>query len=378
MRRNALFALALAAVCATPVQAQEDGEELLANCQQLTGADIDIQNENPALSAQARNAADQVIEEVRFVCSNVATTLSSIQPAVGIGFSGGNPTLGMGGTLGTRFGLVPRFSVTARVNAALVEAPDLEDFAPQLGEGETFEPVPTRSIPLGAIQGDVAIGVFNGITLVPMLGGLGSIDLLGSVAFIPVIDAVGLEEAIVSWGAGARIGILKGGLVAPGLSVSGMYRRIGEVQFGDIDDEDPGEFAMDLSTLSLRTALSKGIAMFDFAVGAGYDRYSSDPRFNFSVQCQTDDCRFASTNPASDEGLTFTMAEDIDGRVQTAAWNVFGNVGMSLLLFNLVGEVGYQKATDILTGGDLEGRDLTEEEIGEGRIFGSVGLRVTL
>ena len=377
MRRNALFAIALAAVCVTPVQAQ-DGEDLLATCQGLTGADIDIQNENPALSGQARAAADEVIEEVRFVCANVATTLSSVQPAIGIGFSGGNPTLGMGGTLGTRFGLIPRFSVTARVNAALVEAPDMDEFAPQLGEGETFEPLPTRSIPLGAIQGDVAIGVFNGITLVPMLGGLGSIDLLGSVSFIPVIDAVGLEEAIVSWGLGARVGILKGGLLAPGLSVSGMYRRLGEVQFGDIEDDDPGEFAMDLSTLSLRAALSKGFAMFDFAVGAGYDKYSSDPSFNFQVQCQTDECRFASTNPTSDEGLTFTMAENISGDVSTAAWNVFGNVGLSLLLFNLVGEVGYQQATDILTGGDLDGRSLTEEEIGEGRIFGSLGLRLTL
>lgn len=375
MRRNALFALALVAVCVTPLQAQ-DGEDLLSTCQGIAAPDIDVQNENPLLEAQARQAAEDILPEVQFLCSTVATTLSTLQPTIGIGFSGGNPTLGMGGTLGTRFGLVPRFSITARLNGAYAEAPDIfDDFANDIGNGGQFEPVPTRGVPLGAVQGDVAIGVFNGITLVPMLGGLGSIDLLGSVAFIPVIGNVGLEEAIVSWGGGARIGILKGGLLAPGLSVSGMYRRIGEVQFGDIADDDPGEFAMDLSTLSLRTALSKGFAMFDFAVGAGYDKYSSDPRFNFAVQCQTTECTAAS---ADGSGITVTMAEDISGEVETAAWNVFGNVGVSLLLLNLVGEVGYQQATDILTGGDVNGRALTEEEIGEGRFFGSLGLRLTL
>ena len=376
MRRNALFALALAAVCVTPVQAQ-DGEELISTCQGIAVGDIDVQNENPAAPQAAIDAAvSEVIDEVQFLCSTVATTLSTLQPTIGIGFSGGNPTLGMGGTLGTRFGLVPRFSVTARVNAAYAEAPDIfDDFASEVGEGEEYGPVETRGVPLGAIQGDVAIGVFNGITLVPMLGGLGSVDLLGSVAFIPVIKSVGLEEAIVSWGLGARVGILKGGLLAPGLSVSGMYRRLNEVQFGDIEDEDPGEFAMDLTTLSLRTALSKGFAMFDFAVGAGYDKYSSDPRFNFAVDCQTTECVAAS---ADGSGITVTMAEDITGDVSTAAWNVFGNVGVSLLLLNLVGEIGYQQATDILTGGDLDGRSLTEEEIGEGRFFGSVGLRLTL
>ncbi|HEX6590144.1 MAG TPA: hypothetical protein VF039_14155 [Longimicrobiales bacterium] len=375
MRRNALFALALTAVCVTPIQAQ-DGERLIDTCQGLAVGDVDVQNENPAAPQVAIDAAvSEIIDEVQFLCSNVATTLSTLQPTIGITFSGGNPTLGMGGTLGTRFGLIPRFSVTARVNAAYAEGPDFEEFASQVGEGEELPPAETRGIPLGAIQGDVAIGVFNGITLVPMLGGLGSIDLLGSVSFIPVIESVGLEEAIVSWGVGARVGILKGGLLAPGLSVSGMYRKLGEVQFGDIEDEDPGEFAMDLSTLSLRAALSKGFAMFDFAVGAGYDKYSSDPAFNFAVECQTNECVAAS---ADGSGITVTMAEDISGDVSTAAWNVFGNVGLSLLLFNLVGEVGYQQATDILTGGDVDGRTLTEEEIGEGRFFGSLGLRLTL
>ncbi len=383
MRRNTLFAVALVAVCAAPVQAQ-DGEDLVATCNAINtagGPQIEIQNRNttPAGDALVAVAMDEIEDEVRLMCNTVATTLSNVQPAIGIAFSGGNPTLGMGGTLGTRFGFLPRIAVTARVNAVWTEMPDLQEMSAQLSAtNPTLDSVPTTRVPVGAIQGDVAIGVFNGITLVPMLGGLGSIDLLGSVSLIPMFDDAGLDDAILGWGVGARVGILKGGLIAPGLSVSGMYRRIGEASFGDIEadeEPDPGEFAMDLTNLSLRAALSKGIAMFDFAVGAGYDKYTSDPSFNFRLNCRTTEC-VAAANPAnSAEGITLTMADAIAGEVETAAWNVFGNVGLSLLLLNLVGEIGYQKATDVIDADDVE---ITEDDISGGRIFGSIGLRLTL
>ena len=382
MRRNTLFAIALVGLCAAPAQAQ-DAVTLVEDCNAINtpgGPQIEVRNRNPSPAADpfVEEAIESIEDDVRFLCNTVATTLSNIQPAIGIGFSGGNPTLGMGGTLGTRFGFVPRFAVTARVNAVLTEVPDLQEMSAQLNAtNPSLDSVPTTRMPLGAIQGDLAIGVFNGITLVPMLGGLGSIDLLGSVSFIPMIEDAGLEDAIVSWGVGARVGILKGGLVAPGLSVSGMYRRIGEASFGDIEaeDPDPGEFAMDLSTLSLRAALSKGIAMFDFAVGAGYDKYTSDPSFNFALNCRTAECTAAADPANSDEGITVRMEERIGGEVETAAWNVFGNFGMSLLLLNLVGEIGYQKATDVLDSDDVQ---VTEEELSGGRIFGSLGLRLTL
>lgn len=367
---------ALVLALALPAAGQDD---LLSTCNGLQPGDIEVQNANPAAGPLVDEARNQAIDQVRFLCSQVGMTLSNVQPTVGIAFSGGNPVLGTAGTIGTRFGFVPRFSITARANAALADLPDIfDDYAARIDPSQQeLPPVETARIPLGSIQGDLAIGVFNGFPLGPALGGLGAIDLLGSIAFIPVIEEAGIEEAIINWGAGARIGILDGGLATPAVSVSGMYRKMDEVTFGDLDEGDPGRFSTDLSVLSLRAAVSKGIAVVDFTVGAGYDRYTSDPAFNFALECETTECQAAALDPT--RPLVMTMAQDITGELETAAWNVFGNVGFDLSLLNVVAEVGYQQATDVIESDDIEGgRPLTEDEIGGGNLFGSLGLRVTI
>ena len=133
--------------------------------------------------------------------------------------------------------------------------------------------------------------------------------------------------------------------------------------------------------LSLRAALSKGILAFDFTVGAGYDRYTSDPSFNFLLECQTTECVLAGgpggVSMVADTDGTTAGLQPIAGELETAAWNVFGNIAFDLFVANLVAEVGYQKATDVIEADDLQsGRRLTEEELSGGKLFGSVGLRI--
>ncbi|MFW5951373.1 MAG: hypothetical protein ACOCVZ_04585, partial [Gemmatimonadota bacterium] len=187
---------------------------------------------------------------------------------------------------------------------------------------------------------------------------------------------VGLEEEIINAGIGARVGIIKQGLIMPGVSISGLYRTmLGDVEFGSIVDGDPAHFKTNLSSLSLRAGVSKGILMFDFAAGAGYDRYSSDGRLDWQLECPASQC--------GGESYTLTTNAPVEGDLSTAAWNVYGNVGMSLLLLNIVGEVGYQQATDIvdlqaLQDAGLPGQEPTVEDLDGGRFFASIGLRITL
>lgn len=358
--RRTLLAAALTFAIALPAQAQN---ELLRSC-----AELDV---------PVSGLPTTVTEQYQFLCGQVFNSLSNLQPSVGIAFAGGNPVLGTATTFGTRFGILPRVSVTARANVALAELPDLFDGYSARLTGSQLGAMGTTGIPIGSIQGDVSIGVFNGVSIAPMIGGIGSVDLLGSVAMLPQIEDFGLSEAIMNIGVGARIGILRQGMLVPGISISGMYRRMGEVAFGDLAAGDPGEFSTNLETLSLRAVASKGVLMFDLAVGAGYDKYSSDVDLGWILSCETVEC------VTVNGGKVLDLPGRLAGELSTAAWNVFADVSLNLLILNLVGEIGYQKAIDpidldALTEAGLPNQPMTTEELKGGRFFGSIGLRVAI
>ena len=366
MKRVLTYVLGIG-LLASPAAAQDD---LLSSCAGIQTEYFIAGAESPFRPGQA----DDIDQQVRFLCGQGVSALTSVQPTIGIGFSGGNHVLGTATTIGRRLGLFPRISVTARANGALAEVPNLLDgFNAELDSDGQLPPMENSLFPFGSLQGDVQLGLFNGLSAGPV-GGLGSIDLLGSVSVIPALEETGLAEHIINWGAGARIGILRQGLVMPGVSVSGMYRNMGEVSFGSVDDGDPAQFATDLSTISLRGAISKGLLAFDFAAGGGYDIYTSNPRFDFEVVCPPSECGGVE--------MTVRPEEEIAGELRTAAWNVFANAGLSMLIVNVIGEVGYQKATEVITADDLREAGLpdqppTVEELGGGRLFGSLGVRFT-
>lgn len=362
--------LATLALSATPAAAQSD---LLSSCTSAVPTDRDG---NPVPVA----VTNAVEEPFQFLCAQFVNSLTTVQPSVGIAFSGGNPVLGTGTTIGKRLGILPRVSVSARANVALADLPDLfrggysnelTALQPQLGTA------PVVGVPVASVQGDVVIDLFDGISTGPMLSGVGSIDLLGSFSLLPKAEAVGLSESITNYGAGARIGILRQGLVTPGISVSAMYRVMNDIAFGSIEGGDPGEFSADLRTLSVRGVVSKGILALDLAVGAGYDRYTSDVSVGWLLDCKLLECETYQPGGAEIVGR-------FDGELTTSAWNVFGNVALDLLVLSIVGEIGYQKAVDGISVDDLEdaelpsSRHLTAKDLGGGRLFGSIGLRLTL
>lgn len=364
MRRIAAFAVVLSLVTA-PAAAQG---ALLNQC--APGALVITADPDVPIPSQ-------IEDQFRFLCGQVVSAVSNVQPSFGIAFSGGAHTLGTASPSGVRLGMLPRISITARVNAALADAPDLLDgFDPTLDDQGRLPPMGTTGIPIGSFQGDVTVGVFNGWSLGAMGGGLGAVDLLGSVSYLPAVGQVGLTDEIVNVGIGARIGILRQGLLTPGISVSGMYRTlVSDVAFGDISAGDPAEFSTDLSMVSLRGAISKGLLMFDLAAGAGYDRYSSAVAFDARLTCPPEHC----------DGRTVVLRPDepVAGELTTAAWNVYGNAGLSLLLLKIVGELGYQKAIDIVDlnafrEAGLPARSPTTEALEGGRFFVSLGARLTL
>lgn len=367
MRRIATFGIVLSLVAgpATEATAQED---LLTACSTLQAT---------ASPAVPGGVPGDVNDQFRFLCGQVVGALTDVQPTVGIAFSGGAHTLGTASTIGRRLGMVPRVSVTARVNGAFADVPDLLDgFDPTLGEDGRVPAMGTAGVPVASIQGDVVVGLFNGMSLGPAAGGLGAIDLLGSLSYVPVVDEIGLTQEIINAGIGARIGILQQGLVMPGISVSGMYRTmLDDVTYGDMAAGDPATFSTDLSTLSLRAGISKGLAVVDLAAGAGYDIYTSDVAFDWELVCPAGEC-------VAGQDVVLTPSAPVEGELRTAAWNVFANAGLSFFMVNVVGELGYQKATDVvdadaLADAGLPARSPTTEALEGGRLVGSVGVRLT-
>ncbi len=372
MRRFIAVTIALLGATA-PLSAQGS---LLDQCGALP---VPAALNDPAIPQSARDA---VMEQFGFLCAQVANSVENVQPSIGIAFSGANPTIGTATTIGRRLGLFPRISVSARLNAAFVDVPDIfDDFSPTLDGSSIDATVPalgTVGLPVASLQADVALGLFNGIDVGP-IGGFGSLDLLGSVSFIPAVDEINIEETIFNFGGGARLGLIRQGLLMPGVSVTGQYRMMGEQTFGDVDGTVPAEFSSDLQVISLRAMASKGLLMLDVAAGGGYDIYKSDVSMAWQLTCATTECQ--DVDPTDPAGIT--LPGSVSGTVETAAWNVFANAGISLLIVNIVAEVGYQKATEIIGSDDLStiglpsDQELTTEALEGGRFFGSVGARIT-
>ncbi|CAA9301907.1 MAG: hypothetical protein AVDCRST_MAG89-531, partial [uncultured Gemmatimonadetes bacterium] len=138
--------------------------------------------------------------EARARCTVVAQAVDAAQPQLGILMAGGNPTLGTASTGGVRLGLIPRVSLTGRINVVGARLPDIRQEAE--GQAEQF------TLPAPALGANLSIGLTQGFSVAPMIGGFGAIDLLGSVSVLP-LELVGDDfgENALSWGAGARVGL---------------------------------------------------------------------------------------------------------------------------------------------------------------------------
>jgi hypothetical protein len=336
-------------------------------------------------SLAAQNDIDTICDQfsanadIRSRCASVAQAVDAAQPQLGILMAGGNPTLGTASTGGLRLGILPRVSAGVRANVVFARLPDIRDESSENGQV-----VPDQfSVPAPALGANVSVGVFPGVSVAPMVGGFGAIDLLGSATLLPVSLAGvdGLEKNPVSWGAGARVGLLRESFVTPGISVSVMYRKMGEIQFGDVCEGtettgtagansrtcvgsgDFGEINFGLSNVSGRAAVSKRLLGFGLTAGLGYDRFSTDA-----------DVGFRAPRTPLDAAGARTIYRFNDVEVDNDRWSAFVNGSFTLLVGSIVAEAGWLQGQDAVrnfpSASDFDPK--------EGTFFGSVGVRLSL
>jgi hypothetical protein len=307
-------------------------------------------------------------------CAAVAQAVDAAQPQLGILLAGGNPTLGTASTAGLRLGLLPGVSFTARVNLVAARFPDIRTVRDE-GDGpvtgEFRAPVP-------ALGANLAIGLMRGFDLAPMLGGVGAVDLLGSGSVVPLqIAGDDFGPNAFSLGLGARVGLLRESFVTPGVSVSVMYRSLGDVRFGKVcrgsempSPDDPsrrictahgdfGEIEFGLQNWSTRAAVSKRLLGLGLTGGVGWDRFSTDAEFAF---------RTASAISAA-EVYRFD-----DVRVSNDRWSAFANLSYTVLFGSLAAEAGWMQGATPIQGFP----DRSDFDPREGTWFGSLGARLSL
>ena len=298
------------------------------------------------LHAQTPECSSYVSNAQR-VCAAAVDGTRAFHPLVGVLVSGGNPTIGTGGTLGG----LGHASLTVRANAVELVLPDLS-----YNGGNSAVPAGDKFwAPAPLIEG--SLGIYKG-----MPSGLLAVDLLGSAQLLPTdqIDNLTVDEGArrfgdiaVGLGYGARIGLLREMGPLPAVSVSIMRRDIPQITYGDVPAGDRYSYGVDLHATNLRLVASKKLLVFDLAAGLGWDKYTGDAAIRF---------RDPVTNLPQP-----TVPVDLESsRVLT-----FLNAGMSLSVLRLTGEVGYQSGKDQNLSTDFEDFDTTK-----GKLFAGLGLRV--
>ncbi len=289
-------------------------------------------------------------------CQKAIDLFQYMAPQLGTAITGGNATLGQGGSLGG----LGHFSVGLRINAVQGSLPQIQNVTPSvLGAQSTQFDTKTQIIPMPTA--DLAIGIFKGLPLA--ITNVGGIDLLVSAAYLPEFDGSGVSVKVPSGslklGYGARVGILQESLLVPGISVSYLQRDLPTVNIAGASGNDSLYVNnLSLKTKAWRVVASKSLLFIGLAAGAGQDKYESSTEIGAHIAART-----VPPTPAANAG-PISVSQNV------TRTNVFANLSMNLLLLKLTGEIGQVSGGTINTFNTFSGKQAADS-----RIYGSVGAR---
>jgi hypothetical protein len=198
--------------------------------------------------------------------------------------------------------------------------------------------------------------VFPGFSIASTIAGFLSLDALGSIGTIPLPRGEGFDDSSpITWSAGARIGLLRESFTAPGVSVSAMYRALGDVTYGSetLNDRDAFFRVSDYRMTAVRGTVGKRFLGFGLTAGIAYDNVSADL-----------------TGTVRDPGVLaptrlLTIMEE-NRKTDRIAY--FGNASFTFLVLSLVAEIGWQQGGNAIT----DATPLLEKSA----LFGSIALRL--
>ena len=292
-------------------------------------------------------------------CQKAIDVFQYLAPQLGVIISGGNATLGVGGTLGG----LGHIYVSGRANVVNSNIPRVDKVTPAT-TGARSDNYPTQSQIAGIPQADVAIGLFRGIPL--GVTNVGGIDLLGSVSYLPSLDASGVHistpNGSVKFGGGARVGIVQESILFPGVSVTYLHRGLPTV---DLSANDGGGDSLnlkniDVSTDSYRLVASKSLLMLGLAAGVGQDRYSSTATGSGNVAARG----------VAGIGTPAEALGPISMQQKLTRTTYFVDATLNFPVIKLIGEIGRTNSVNIPTYNSFAGA-----APGSAQTYGALGVR---
>jgi hypothetical protein len=301
---------------------------------------------NLGIPDQARASQD--------ACQKAVDLFQYMAPQLGAAITGGNATLGQGGSLGG----LGHFSVGFRINAVQGSIPQVQNVSPaDTGAAKSTYDTKTQILPMPTAE--LAIGVFKGLPLA--ITNVGGVDVLVSASYLPEFNNsnvnVKVPNGSLKFGYGVRVGILQESLLVPGISVSYLHRELPTVNIAANSNND----SLYVNNLSLksnawRVVASKSLILFGLAAGIGQDKYDASTDIGAHVAARP-------PFPAANAGPV-SLSQNL------TRWNMFADLSMNLLLFKLTGEIGQVSGGTINTYNTFNGKQAADS-----RIYGSVGAR---
>jgi len=289
-------------------------------------------------------------------CQKAIDLFQYMAPQLGVSITGGNATLGQGGSLGG----LGHFTVGLRINAVQGSLPQVQNVTPSAtGAVSTQFATKTQIIPMPTV--DASIGIFKGLPLA--ITNVGGIDLLVSAAYLPEFNGSGVSVKVpngsLKFGYGARLGILQESLLVPGISVSYLVRDLPTINLAGASNNDSLYVNnLSLKTKAWRVVASKSLLFLGFAAGFGQDKYDASTDIGAHIAA-----RAVPPIPASNAGPV-AISQNL------TRTNMFADVTMNLLLLKLTGEIGQVSGGTINTFNTFSGKQAADS-----RIYGSVGAR---
>lgn len=289
-------------------------------------------------------------------CQQAIDLFKFMVPQLGIAMTGGNATLGQGGTLGG----LGHFTLGIRGNVLRGSVPQVDRASPATSSSGAIRRTnyPTKDQFLGLPAVDASLGIFKGIPL--GLTNVGGVDLLLSASYIPDVEADNVKidtDSPLKIGYGIRVGAIQESLLLPGVSVTYLRRDLPKATItGSTSGASVTVRDLDVETSAWRIVASKSLILFNIAAGVGQDNYDASTVVRGTVGPPVSPITQNSDEIKMEQELTRT--------------NYFADVGFNFLLAKLVAEVG------MVSGGTIQTYNQFDTKPDKSRLYGSVGLRI--